>query len=322
MQQINSNKYFNVASKTIRCRENEKKLDNGTEKHVFFECIQYCQSPKFNSTLKNGFLVPSRDSYKPGEQIGFYCNEGYASRIDFYRENNLTNLISNVHRLECVRDGSWRFLDNHSSNLTNAHILKNTLLPLCISLDALFHKNNIHKDQIDYKNLNIYSLNLIFALVGLIIGLLSVSLMSIRAIRLRRGIPYVNFSNTQLRSVSNASNLISSDAISTSNFGHMPNQRAFFRSTPQIDYLTSPPSYEQLFSRASSSGLSNLSNGSRIDFSVNLNLSNTNSQIPNRQRTNRAEISRKSKSSAMRKKIIDKRRKSNAQNEACSSNQS
>lgn len=317
LQKINSNENFQHTYKTIKCRANEKISESGEYEPILYECVQYCEQPKFNSTLINGFLVPARNFYKPGEQIGYYCKDGYASKIYFYQENNLTSLINNLQRLKCVRDGSWHYISDDNTNLTKFHILRDSYLPLCQNLDVFFSENIDQKDKINHKDLNIRSMSLVFSLVGLIIGLLCVSLVSIRTMRTRNSVPYATLSNGSTRINSIASNI----GASRPSLSIMPVHTAILRSTPQSNSLGSPPSYDQLFTNTPQSCANNLADASCIDFRVNLNLSRPNSSIAVRNRTNRVDMSRKSKSSAMRKKIIDKRRKTNSQNEACSSNQ-
>ncbi|RNA16590.1 hypothetical protein BpHYR1_011516 [Brachionus plicatilis] len=320
LQKINSNKQLKLAVKTIRCRANDRLSESGETERDLYECIQYCQQPEFNSSLSNGFMVPSRTFYKPGEQIGYYCKDGYASRVYFYQENNLTSTISNIHTLECIRDGTWRFFSHDKTNLTKSHILKDAFLPLCLSLDILLAETTDLKDNVNYRDLNFRSASLFFSLVGLIIGLLCVGLLSIRTIRTRRGVAYANLPSSQ-SSLTIPSNLTFSDRISRPNFDLMPIHNAILRSSPQTEDLGSPPSYEQLFTGAPQSTLNDPADLPRIDFSVNLNLSRPSSSIPNRSRTNRTEILRRSKISHMRKKIIDKRRKTSGPSEACSSNE-
>ena len=93
------------------------------------------------NSIQNGYLVPNAKSfqYSPGDQVKFYCREGYATDLTRTGEQ-----VSNMHSLECSINGSWHLVLKSTSNRfpSSLHKQEITKLNECSPVDSLFQKDS------------------------------------------------------------------------------------------------------------------------------------------------------------------------------------
>ena len=77
--------------------------------------------------------------YSPGDQVKFYCREGYATDLTRTGEQ-----VSNMHSLECTINGSWHLVLKSTSNRfpSSLHKQEITQMNECSPVDSLFQKDS------------------------------------------------------------------------------------------------------------------------------------------------------------------------------------
>lgn len=70
----------------------------------------------------NGFIVPVRQVYSPGDHVKFLCNEGYVSQLPVVTESKIEMELKNTYTFECSINGTWYIInpadDGESSRST------------------------------------------------------------------------------------------------------------------------------------------------------------------------------------------------------------
>lgn len=161
---------------------NEKKL---------YECTRYCRPFKTNS-LMFGYLVPSKQNtqFSPGEQVKFYCKEGYVTDLTKTRAH-----VSNMHLLECTTNGTWNLVLN--TNRFPSTLFKHNIDSLidCNPIDTFYETSQANKSDsyLTYSELNMRTFTMIFAICGLIILVLLTSLLTLKLIKRKH--PELVFNN-------------------------------------------------------------------------------------------------------------------------------
>jgi hypothetical protein len=155
----------------------------------FHECLRPCHAFKVNKTALNGFLVPQRDLYQPGDQLSFLCNDGFLAQLPITDEdsvestttNNTTKRISNMHILECSYNGTWFLVSELEPDVNR--------LPTCSPLKAFNLDPNVAAvntnlyQSFSYTELNLRSVYLAFTIGGILIVILTLTLLMRRFYR-------------------------------------------------------------------------------------------------------------------------------------------
>lgn len=202
-----------------------EKCIRGVNQSQHVECVRTCRSLGLTAQVQadkaNGFLVPVKSYFEPGQQVVYMCSEGYAAQIPVLVDNSnqsnqseTTNRyysvrMSNVNSFECSPNGSWHLiiakLDDTSSTLSLNEI---TRLPQCLSIKELMRDqqqetiltpdglledvvvagtvNGTTSDQMAYAELNIRSLLLMITVGGALIILLVLSALGLKIYHHRR----------------------------------------------------------------------------------------------------------------------------------------
>jgi hypothetical protein len=212
--------------------------NNNNEKHLY-ECVKYCKQIK-QLNIHNGYLVPSLSStnnkiqFSPGEQIKFYCKEGYATDL-----TKTLQQVSNMHTLECSINGTWHLVLKSANKYPSAlHSKEISQLSECITVDDIFKQNekkggtNNNADiwltnSLSYSDLNMRTFTMIFAICGLIILILLTSLLTLKLLKRKQNeIVFNNLSpqldpllatnnsnNININSNNNDNNVLNSDSL-------------------------------------------------------------------------------------------------------------
>jgi hypothetical protein len=163
----------------------------------FHECVKPCKPFKTNKSILNGFLVPSRDLYYPGDEINYLCHEGYLVELPFYenKTTNMTTRISNMHVLECGSKGSWHLADADEPPRTSSDRMVISRLPVCSDIKSFNLDSGLDADNkldvwspynsFSYAELNLRSILLIFTIAGILLVILILSLLTRRFYRTR-----------------------------------------------------------------------------------------------------------------------------------------
>ncbi len=80
----------------------------------FHQCFKYCSLFQTDFSGMNGFLVPLRRVYLPGEQLKLMCNEGYVAEINVHAigdQGSQEAKLSNAHTFECSTNGTWQLVN-------------------------------------------------------------------------------------------------------------------------------------------------------------------------------------------------------------------
>lgn len=237
-------KSFKIKNET----NSDQKTDNEKQ---FYQCFKYCSLFQLNFTAMNGFLVPARDLYEPGNQLQLLCNEGFLVEIPMYTNTEIKKSkevrLSNMHTLECSLNGTWYLItpntkiikDSNTNDLqnrfyeigfTNEQLKKIAKCsPIGSFLDSE-HKNLLKSDiwssngTLSYNDLNMRTFSMMFAIGGFIMILILISLVTMRFVQNKRqhlagfrdifSDPLL-FSNENPNFTSNTNDLYSSSAIAS-----------------------------------------------------------------------------------------------------------
>lgn len=81
------------------------------DQKLFHQCVKECSLFQTDFAEMNGFLVPARHQYQPGDQLQFLCKEGYVAEMPVIVNGHLKEYqLSNSHTLECSLNGTWHFI--------------------------------------------------------------------------------------------------------------------------------------------------------------------------------------------------------------------
>ena len=161
--------------------------EEDSDVNMVHECVKLCTPPKMY--LPNGFLVPIRTNYRPGEHLKFLCNEGYVAEMPVRSNSDMSEFkLSNQHQFECSTNGTW----HSTSGLVYKSAELKKLLK-CGGIDSFQAKTNSFKDfnnlwstSLSYTELNIRTFTMMFAICACIMVLLVVSLITLRFYKRKR----------------------------------------------------------------------------------------------------------------------------------------
>jgi hypothetical protein len=158
-----------VVSSSVRAQKQPTAMPG-----YFYECVKFCPPFRTQPVKSNGFVVPVRELFAPGDQLTYLCHEGYAVEMPVYdptaaaasatnaSSNETTQQtttvaaaaaahtkISNMNTFVCSMNGTWHLI--LSQGLTNSNRQSSMLispneiktLPRCLNLrDLLQSKEN------------------------------------------------------------------------------------------------------------------------------------------------------------------------------------
>jgi hypothetical protein len=141
----------------------------------FYECVKFCQPFKMHAKSNmNGFLVPTRSLFAPGEHMTYMCHDGYAVEIPVIdvsvnstlnettnateTGSNIQKKISNINTFVCSMNGTWHLLlsqanTNKESMLVSSNEITN--LPRCSNLRDLL-RNNDDSNQVEEEEATVF----------------------------------------------------------------------------------------------------------------------------------------------------------------------
>jgi len=89
--------------------------ENNESDKSFHQCFKYCSLFQTDFSEMNGFLVPLRRVYLPGEQLKLMCNEGYIAELATHNSDSQElkeTKLNNTHTFECSTNGTWQLVDD------------------------------------------------------------------------------------------------------------------------------------------------------------------------------------------------------------------
>lgn len=90
------------------------------DQQLFHQCVKECSLFQTDFAEMNGFLVPARHQYAPGDRLQFLCKEGYVAEMPVINRGTLKEYrLSNAHTLECSLNGTWHFVAQSKQETSN-----------------------------------------------------------------------------------------------------------------------------------------------------------------------------------------------------------
>lgn len=244
---------------------------------IYHQCYKHCSLYKQNITGMNGFIVPVRHIYSPGDHVKFLCNEGYVSQLPVLVENKVEMKLKNTYTFECSINGSWYLInpqDDDGTNQFSEHGYSNAelkKLAMCSKVETFLVKKDDDgefwtSDSLSYKQLNIRTFSLLVVVGGCVISMLVISLLTMRFYQKKQhNLGFREIFSPQLDPL-----LFSND---NSNFS---SNTADFRTLPQNTVQRSQTQQQDCVSTVAAASLAFGSIGSSSDLNRCNNIPNTN----------------------------------------------